>query len=120
MSTHPEKLKATCMKLGIPQTGVLAITVQRNRTTEFSSVICNFDDMSVATHYPIEFVNSYKEGSIGNLLYAYQSGLDPSKICTDAPPEDAAVDARSTILGPSPIFGIMQLIEGSQLSKIFF
>lgn len=74
------RLKYICTAVGISTIGVLAITIQRNRTTEFSSLIVNWDAMCILPNYPIEFLTDYKELKVasGTFLLCFKENLDAS------------------------------------------
>jgi hypothetical protein len=46
------KLKLFAQKQNISSEGVLAITIQKNKSTEFSSLIVDFEHSDILTHYP--------------------------------------------------------------------
>lgn len=65
-----------CKARGIPTTGVLAMTVQKNRTSNFSSAIIDFENEMILSHYPADELSSYKETSEGSFLVSYLANLD--------------------------------------------
>lgn len=74
-----------CKEKNIATKGVLAITIQQNRTGEFCSLIIDMDSRTIADMYPVDDLSDYKEGSIrkgatGQFLYCYHANLDPSKL----------------------------------------
>lgn len=68
--------RAYCKARDIPTTGVLAITVQKNRTTEFSSAIIDFEHEEVLSHYPADKLDNYNEKTEGDFLVAYLANLE--------------------------------------------
>ena len=92
-----KRLRDVCHTQGIDTNGVVAITIQRNYTSQFASFIVNFatDNPTLASHYPAEFTTVYTEGRVGPFLYAYQEKLDATILpaCVD---HDAARPFGST------------------------
>ena len=71
-----------CKEKNIATKGVLAITIQQNRTGEFCSLIIDMDSRTIADMYPVDDLSDYKEGSIrkgatGQFLYCYHANLGP-------------------------------------------
>jgi len=88
------KLRSFCEKKGISTTGAIAITIHRNRTGDFASIIANFDDGTVHTVYPQAFNKVYNEGPVNEseeFLYCYQAELDtaPLNVQTGASDKEA-------------------------------
>ena len=75
-----DKLAAFCKKKGIATSGVLALTVQRNRKTESGAMIINFDAKTpqMLQCYPHEFNKACTEGRVDDLLFAWVDNLDSS------------------------------------------
>lgn len=69
------RLQAFCKQHHIDTNNVLAITIQKNRTTEYTSLIVNFENGSLLTHYPVDALVKYKEIQIGDFLVCYQDNL---------------------------------------------
>ena len=89
-STLLADLRRFCVERGISTNRVLALTVQRNRSTEFSSIIVNLNSGKILDVYPErDACSTYKEGSIGNYLYCYNDHL---KVRSD---EDQLVQGMS-------------------------
>ena len=67
-----------CNARAIPTSNVLAITVQKNRTTEFSSLIVDMTPgkSKVLEVYPAQLITGYKETSEGDFLVCYSANLD--------------------------------------------
>ena len=55
--------------------GVLVLTVQKNRTTEFASVVVDMDSGKLHPNFPAELLTSYEETRAGDLLVCYKAGL---------------------------------------------
>lgn len=66
------QLKKFYLIYGIPTIRVLAITVQLNHSTDFCSLIVNFDENTILSHYPkSDELSKYKEIKVGNYLVCY-------------------------------------------------
>jgi hypothetical protein len=68
------KIRAFCEKNRISTSHILAITIQRNFTTEFSSLIIDLDKAELLQHYPTE-ITSYEEKLIGQFIICFKSEL---------------------------------------------
>eukprot|EP00930_Biecheleria_cincta_P030154 TRINITY_DN20913_c0_g1_i1.p1 TRINITY_DN20913_c0_g1~~TRINITY_DN20913_c0_g1_i1.p1 ORF type:complete len:247 (+),score=31.22 TRINITY_DN20913_c0_g1_i1:366-1106(+) len=77
-----QRFEAFCKIKRISTDGILAVTIQRNRTTEFSSLIINWDTMSTSPNNPMEFLKDYKELKVAGsaFLVCFNDNLDPSVI----------------------------------------
>lgn len=66
-----------CERHGLSTRGVLALTAQVNRTTEFCSILLDFERGDLLDVYPAEFIAAagYKEMRLGELLVCYADGL---------------------------------------------
>lgn len=69
------RIHAYCAQAGIATSKVLAITIQRNRTTEFSSLIVDFEAELLLPIYPVEKLSDYKEKACGEFLVCYRDDL---------------------------------------------
>ena len=56
-----KKMDIFCHKQNICSTGVLAITIQRNRSGRCASLIIDMDKKMILPNYPAEFPSKYKE-----------------------------------------------------------
>jgi len=79
-------LRRFCMQQGLRTEHVVALTVQRNHSTEFSSLIANLNSGRLLDVYPECGAGStYQEGQIGDYLYAYNDELpvrpDEEQLC---------------------------------------
>ena len=70
-----KQLEKVCIKRNIKTKQVLAITIQRNRATEFSALIVDFENSKLLPNYPIEMLNDYKELAVGDLLVCSKEGM---------------------------------------------
>jgi hypothetical protein len=75
-----DPLREFCEQQGLKTDKVLALTIQKNRTTEFSSLIVNFTSGNILEVYPDRDACSiYKEGRLNNgptdYLYCYNDAL---------------------------------------------
>lgn len=69
------RFKEFCNSNGISTQNILAITVQINRTSTFSSMIIDWESNKVIENYPIQFLTEYKEKRIGEYMISYKSDL---------------------------------------------
>ena len=92
-ATLIERLRDFCVSKDISTDGALAITIQKNRSTEYASLVVDFTTDTLAPNYPVAFGQRYREGKTGEYLYAYHEGLDSSPLKdmqqgAAPPPED--------------------------------
>jgi hypothetical protein len=72
-----ERIAQACNARGIATTNVLAITMQENRSSNFSSLIIDFESRRILANYPIAApLSVYREITVGNLLVCYSANLD--------------------------------------------
>ena len=67
-----------CSKHAISRSGVLAITIQCNRSADFTSLIVNFDDSTILSNYPDPASLTkglYKELKVEGFMVAYRDNL---------------------------------------------
>ncbi|KAI8473570.1 MAG: hypothetical protein J3K34DRAFT_518864 [Monoraphidium minutum] len=88
-----EGLRRFCERNGLGTGRVLAITVQRNHTGEYASLIADFGAGRLLTHYPAAALSTYKELRRGDLNVCYNDDLPP--LPAAAPAGDAADDNLS-------------------------
>lgn len=84
-----EKVKQICEKLCIPMSHIVVLTVQKNWTTDFFSVVVDFDTKTIIPLFGAEISSGYKEMKFGDFNIEYQTDLlssgaenksvDPSK-----------------------------------------
>eukprot|EP00808_Paulinella_micropora_P016329 g45855.t1 len=67
--------------------GILAVTIQRNRTAAFCSVMIDFKAKKLLPNYPAELCNSYKETKVGDFNVCYAANLQAIAVPTKAPYE---------------------------------
>ena len=80
------RLKGWCEENGVPTHGVLVMTIQENRSTEFASVVVHMDEQKVLPNFPADGLSSYTEVRQGSLLVCYKAGLSlPPSFGADAP-----------------------------------
>ena len=70
-----EEMKKWCQPRGIRTDGVLVMTVQRNRSTQFASLVLDMEVGRVLPNYPMELLASYDETRSGEYLVCYKAGL---------------------------------------------
>eukprot|EP00240_Pyramimonas_obovata_P012633 CAMPEP_0118921566 /NCGR_PEP_ID=MMETSP1169-20130426/794_1 /TAXON_ID=36882 /ORGANISM="Pyramimonas obovata, Strain CCMP722" /LENGTH=233 /DNA_ID=CAMNT_0006862311 /DNA_START=122 /DNA_END=823 /DNA_ORIENTATION=+ len=71
------KLRAFCRSHSIPTEGALVVTVHRNRTTEFASVIVRWDNEQLLPLYPLATdLQQYSELKVGDFFVVYKAKLD--------------------------------------------
>ncbi len=70
-----QQLQHFCLANSIKTEQVLAITIQKNRTTDYSSLIVDFENAQLLPNYPIEIMDDYKEKVFGDFLVCYKEGL---------------------------------------------
>ena len=73
-----EKLVSFCEKNCIPTTGALALTMSRNRTGEYASLIVDMEERKFYDLYPKRFNQVYREGPVSEdqeFLYCYQATI---------------------------------------------
>ena len=80
-------LRSFCQSNAISTSGILVITIQRNRCTDFCSLILDFDREKLYPNYPIELCTSYKETKKGSFNVCYKDN------CQFAPRLDAEAPA---------------------------
>jgi hypothetical protein len=61
-----DSLRSWCGKKSMSTSGVLVLTIHKNRSTQFCSLVVNFATDSIAANYPAELLTSYDEGTAGN------------------------------------------------------
>jgi len=74
-----EKLKNFCKLKDITTAGAIALTIQRNRTGQYASLIADFENGTLHEVYPRAFNQIYKEGPVTEsqeFLYCFHAGLD--------------------------------------------
>ena len=73
-----EKLQTFCNRHSISTKGVLAITIHKNRTSDFVSLVVNFDVIppQLITNYPRQFQTPYREQRINEYYVLIQENLD--------------------------------------------
>ena len=62
-----------CDSKSITKEGILILTVQRNRSTEFASVVVDFESLKLVPNYFME--TDYNEMVVDDFLVCYKSGL---------------------------------------------
>ena len=72
-----KKMDIFCHKQNICTTGVLAITIQKNRSGRCASLIIDMDKKMILPNYPAEFPSKYKElwMAKGKWIVIYHEGL---------------------------------------------
>lgn len=79
-----EKLVSFCEKNDIPTTGALALTLSRNRTGEYASLIVDMEERKFYDLYPKPLNQVYREGPVSEdqeFLYCYQAVEHTSFFC---------------------------------------
>mmetsp|Transcript_144537 Transcript_144537/g.448812 ORF Transcript_144537/g.448812 Transcript_144537/m.448812 type:complete len:327 (+) Transcript_144537:34-1014(+) len=79
-----QRIQEFCRKHGISTTGVLALTIHKNRTGQFTSVVVDLSKMEVLPSYPLEISNPKQEVRVGaartpdgsKFIVNYADGLD--------------------------------------------
>ena len=77
------RLRKFCEIKGIATTGAIAMTIQRNRTGQYDSLIADLDHGTLHSVYPRAFDKTYREGPVAEsetFLYCVQAGLDASPL----------------------------------------
>ena len=70
------QLQEACAKLHIKTSRVLAITIQQNRTSHFTSLVVDFPAQVILTHYPNpDALQGYRELQVGQFLVALKEDL---------------------------------------------
>jgi len=70
------QMKMFCVKNNIKTSQILAITIQSNRSTDFASLIIDFENDLLLPNYPMEMLTANKEMTIaGNFLICYKEDL---------------------------------------------
>ena len=108
-----ESLKAVCAARNIRTDKVLVMTVQRDRTGEFFSLVADFTRDQLLDVYPAEFLTAYKELRIGDLNVCYNDSLPPLEATTKPA---AASDAATIFLKPPFCCGGIQLYRDRPIS----
>jgi len=76
-----DQLQNVCRRLRINTGGVLAVTIQRNRTSHFTSLIVDFPAQVILTHYPDpDALQGYRELQVGSFLIALKEDLPAIEI----------------------------------------
>ena len=72
-----DELRRVCEANNIAMTRLGLFTFQKNRTTEFCSIVVDWDSNQLLTNYPIELLNNkYNELRLpGNVLLCYKTDL---------------------------------------------
>lgn len=85
--------RAFCESRGIGTDGVFALTVQRNRTSEFASIVIRWGDAGVLLPgLSSEAAREYREMRVGDFLVSYVDGLPPTAAAAQAPGAPLASD----------------------------
>jgi len=79
-----EELAKFCEKLNISTEGVLVINIQRNRTTQFSTLIVDFEKRETLPVYPQAL--QYEEKTIKDFLICYSQNLKRPVVSASAVP----------------------------------
>lgn len=66
--------------MGVEPKNAVAITIQRNRTTEYATVIVDMRRNVIVDLYPAELLSSYKETAVGPFLVCYNADLSVDPI----------------------------------------
>ena len=74
------KVQSFCERREISTKGALALTIQKNRTGEFSSLILHFGESKIEQVFPADDLQTYDEGRVGEFLFCYHADLDESKL----------------------------------------
>lgn len=100
-------LRDLCEAKGIATTNLGAFTFQKNRSTEFCSIIVDWDQDKLLPNYPINLLNEYEEIRLpGDVLLCYK---------TDLPrPQNAPAYAKATTF---PCCGEIQPWRARRLDK---
>lgn len=69
------RIKEFCSKNQIATTNTLAITIQENRTSQYSALIVDFENSKLLPLYPLAELSTYKEKSFGSFLVCYHENL---------------------------------------------
>ncbi|KAL1507046.1 hypothetical protein AB1Y20_007908 [Prymnesium parvum] len=93
-----------CARNGVKAGGVLVLTAQENRSTEYASLVVDMDRGKVLPNFPMELLTDYKETTCGTLLVCYKAGLAlPMGYVTDASRHDAPDDGGPFGCAPSQL-----------------
>jgi hypothetical protein len=85
-------LERWCDQHQVAKDGVLVITIQRNRTTEFASVVADLSSGTILANYPAEVLTKYDEMRAGDLLVCYKAGLALPDVSTAPTPTSTPTD----------------------------
>ena len=98
-----KRMTVFCEPKGIATNGVLAITMQSNRTGDFCSLIIDMDAGKIEDLYPADDLSDYKEGRAGtgdaHFLFCYHANLDPSKLPSKMLSSETAVQDTNLKVG---------------------
>jgi hypothetical protein len=102
------KLRLFCTQQGIrTENNTLALTMHRNFSTDFSSVIVNLTSGRILTNYPQpDACSTYREGSIHGYLYCFNDELP---VCEDEARLDVAVAAAAEPVSSAQSFCCAQV-----------
>src|SRR5689334_9738866 len=70
------RLRTFCQSNNISTSRVLVITIQKNRTSNFTTLIVDFDNDSLLPNYPAELLTSYNEKKFGDFLVCYRDDME--------------------------------------------